>query len=155
MPRNPSIANAFFRAGMVEGWGRGYEKVLEACEAAGANLPIVEADFGGLMVCVRESNKYRELRLSDARLLQPDKTNETINETINERINERIKPTDAQILAFIGKNNYTTINELMALTGKSRATVTRSVRNMIETGMIERIGSRKSGHWRIIKREEQ
>jgi len=31
-PYNPSIANGFFRAGLVETWGRGIEKICEACK---------------------------------------------------------------------------------------------------------------------------
>jgi ATP-dependent DNA helicase RecG len=30
-PYNPDVANAFFRAGMIEAWGRGIEKILAAC----------------------------------------------------------------------------------------------------------------------------
>ncbi len=30
-PYNPDIANAFFRAGMIEAWGRGIEKVVQTC----------------------------------------------------------------------------------------------------------------------------
>ncbi|MGO9471649.1 MAG: ATP-binding protein [Isosphaeraceae bacterium] len=30
---NPDIATAFFRAGMIEAWGRGIQRVLEACHA--------------------------------------------------------------------------------------------------------------------------
>ena len=33
-PHNPGIANAFFRAGMVEAWGRGIGSIVRACEAA-------------------------------------------------------------------------------------------------------------------------
>jgi len=32
-PYNPSIANAFFRAGYVESWGRGIQKICESCES--------------------------------------------------------------------------------------------------------------------------
>ena len=30
-PFNPNIANGFFRAGFIETWGRGIEKICEAC----------------------------------------------------------------------------------------------------------------------------
>jgi ATP-dependent DNA helicase RecG len=29
MPYNPLIANAFFRAGLIEAWGRGIYKIIE------------------------------------------------------------------------------------------------------------------------------
>ncbi len=48
-PPNPDLANTFFRAGLIEAWGRGYEKIREACREAGAPEPTVALD-GGLSV---------------------------------------------------------------------------------------------------------
>ena len=47
-PHNPGIANAFFRAGMVEAWGRGIGSIVRACEAAGTAQPRWEVEPGGL-----------------------------------------------------------------------------------------------------------
>jgi ATP-dependent DNA helicase RecG len=33
-PFNPDIANTFFRAGEIEAWGRGIERIFEACRKA-------------------------------------------------------------------------------------------------------------------------
>jgi ATP-dependent DNA helicase RecG len=49
-PFNPDIANAFFRAGMIESWGRGIEKMVAACEAAGLPLPELRYETSGLWV---------------------------------------------------------------------------------------------------------
>lgn len=38
-PYNPSIANGFFRAGYVETWGRGIEKIWDACKKHGIPKP--------------------------------------------------------------------------------------------------------------------
>jgi ATP-dependent DNA helicase RecG len=43
-PFNPDVANAFFRAGMIETWGRGIERTLEACRAANSPRPASAAD---------------------------------------------------------------------------------------------------------------
>jgi ATP-dependent DNA helicase RecG len=40
-PYNPDIANAFFRCGYVESWGRGIEKMTEQCIVAGLPVPII------------------------------------------------------------------------------------------------------------------
>jgi ATP-dependent DNA helicase RecG len=42
-PRNPGIANAFFRSGQIETWGRGIEKIEEACRAEGQPPPVFKA----------------------------------------------------------------------------------------------------------------
>ncbi|MDR2908048.1 MAG: putative DNA binding domain-containing protein [Bacteroidales bacterium] len=38
-PNNPDIANAFFRSGYVESWGRGISKIEEQCVSAGLPAP--------------------------------------------------------------------------------------------------------------------
>jgi ATP-dependent DNA helicase RecG len=38
-PYNPDIANAFFRAGEIEAWRRGIERIVEACREAGTPEP--------------------------------------------------------------------------------------------------------------------
>ena len=47
-PRNPGIANTFFRAGMVEAWGRGIGDIVRACRTAGTVEPRWEVEPGGL-----------------------------------------------------------------------------------------------------------
>ena len=47
-PHNPGIANAFFRAGMIEAWGRGIENIIVTCRAAGTAVPVWEVEPGGL-----------------------------------------------------------------------------------------------------------
>jgi predicted HTH transcriptional regulator len=38
-PFNPLIADAFFRAGYIESWGRGIEKINRACREHGISAP--------------------------------------------------------------------------------------------------------------------
>lgn len=38
-PYNPLIANTFFRAGFVEAWGRGIQKIKDSCILAGNDIP--------------------------------------------------------------------------------------------------------------------
>jgi predicted HTH transcriptional regulator len=37
--RNPLIAEVFYRAGLIEKWGRGTNRVAEMCKAAGVAPP--------------------------------------------------------------------------------------------------------------------
>lgn len=38
-PYNPAIANTFFRAGYIESWGRGIQKICDTCKDYGIPLP--------------------------------------------------------------------------------------------------------------------
>ena len=46
-PHNPGIAYSFFRAGMIEAWGRGIRRIAHACETAGNPAPRWEIEPGG------------------------------------------------------------------------------------------------------------
>ena len=49
-PHNPDIASAFFRSGLIEAWGRGYERITEACREQGTPEPKVESDGNGVWI---------------------------------------------------------------------------------------------------------
>jgi ATP-dependent DNA helicase RecG len=60
-PFNPDLANVFFRAGEVEAWGRGIERMCQACRDAGSQEPAISFDQTGLWVSFEFSKAYREL----------------------------------------------------------------------------------------------
>lgn len=49
-PRNEHIAGVFFKAGYIESWGRGTNKIIDTCFAAGLPEPIIEEDQGGIRI---------------------------------------------------------------------------------------------------------
>lgn len=49
-PFNPDVANAFFRGGQIESWGRGIERMVQACLDAGLQPPILQLEDGGVWV---------------------------------------------------------------------------------------------------------
>ena len=49
-PYNPDIANAFFRAGLIESWGRGTIKILNEAKAAKTPAPVFKYDDSGFYV---------------------------------------------------------------------------------------------------------
>lgn len=57
-PFNPSIANAFYRAGYIEAWGGGIQKICEACRELGTAEPeytVLGDTLGGkILVLLKE-----------------------------------------------------------------------------------------------------
>jgi ATP-dependent DNA helicase RecG len=49
-PFNPLLASAFFRAGYVESWGRGIEKMRRECANHDAPAPLFDTSMSGLML---------------------------------------------------------------------------------------------------------
>lgn len=62
-PYNPKLASVFFKSGMIEAWGRGFEKIREACEKYNGPLPEYEINEAGIMVLCKACDAY--LRLLD------------------------------------------------------------------------------------------
>lgn len=75
----------------------------------------------------------------------------TVTIPFNKKKNASIKLTETQknILLEIKKNNQSTIIELSRLLHLNETTISRNLKVLVEKGIIERIGSRKTGHWEI------
>ena len=48
--RNPMIAGAFYRAGLIETWGRGIQRILSACREEGRPDPVYNVSASEVMV---------------------------------------------------------------------------------------------------------
>ena len=60
-PYNPKLANVFFKSGMIEAWGRGFDKIKEACAKYNGRLPEYNISVSGIMVLCKVCDKYLEL----------------------------------------------------------------------------------------------
>ncbi|MGL5097084.1 MAG: ATP-binding protein, partial [Planctomycetia bacterium] len=49
-PRNPLLADLFYRRGLIEKWGRGTQKIVDLCVAAGHPAPEFEERAGDVVV---------------------------------------------------------------------------------------------------------
>lgn len=143
-PRNPNIANVFFKSGYVESWGRGYYNIELACEETDSKLPKPKAEFGGLTVECRASDQYKELA---------SKWNiGGVNPPVNPPINPPINKTQQVLLDLVKENNNYTYDDLASLTNKHRDTVRENLKKLRELGLIRRVGARKNGHWEIVEK---
>lgn len=59
--RIPKLANVFFKSGMIEAWGRGFEKIKEACALYEGPLPEYEISTSGIMVLCKACDRYMSL----------------------------------------------------------------------------------------------
>ena len=62
--RNPLIAGVFYRRGLIEQWGRGTQKIVTWCVAAGQPEPEFEEQAGAVVVRFRPSGYHPPLRVS-------------------------------------------------------------------------------------------
>jgi len=51
-PRNPILADVFFKGGLIESWGRGTLKIIDECHATGLPTPEISEMTGGIVVTI-------------------------------------------------------------------------------------------------------
>ena len=141
-PRNPNIANVFFKAGYVESWGRGYKNIIDICELRKAKLPIPEDNSGGLVVECPPSKQYLDAEKKQGKMiteeLEPNK-----NVGINVGINEK------KALEIIKNNPTTSATDIAQKLSISQRQAERIFAQLKEKHLIERLGSRKNGYWKV------
>ncbi len=130
VPYNPNIANGFFRAGYVETWGRGIEKICEACKNHGISMPEYTLHLEDIMVKLTPLTQFKVPKESDG----------TLNGTLNGTL-------ERNILSVIKENPHVTQAQIAVILECSERKVKRVMKEMIEKGIIERIGGRKIGKW--------
>lgn len=128
-PHNPMIANVFFRAGMIESWGRGIENITKSCKAAGKREPAIEFKRG---------REFSVTFYSDATITTSITTNATLNET------------QKRIVVIMSANPNVTAKSISTELGIAERNVKNHIKALKNAGIIERVGATKNGHW-VVK----
>ena len=75
-PYNPKLANAFFMSGMIEAWGRGFDKIKEACARYEGPLPEYDIKKSGIMVLCKACDRYLDLLHDKSHPVQSEQDDE-------------------------------------------------------------------------------
>lgn len=139
-PFNPKLANIFFRSGMIEAWGRGFEKIQEACALYDGPLPEYEINEAGIMVLCKACDRYLEL-LRDG-VHQPvqnvqDDSLISCDRIMSEKMSELKKESIVKIVDYLKYNEEITTSKGMEITGRSEAQVRRYLKFLCNVGIIK------------------
>ena len=142
-PHNPDIAATFFRAGEIEAWGQGIERIQTYC--SDNNCPAPEWRFDGAGIWTIFYNKPKPNSGEKTVEKGEEKTTEKSREKGREKSREKI-------LQLIIKDAHITYEELASSLNLSIKSIEKHVKNLREQGILRRIGGRKEGHWEIISK---
>lgn len=131
-PYNPKIARAFFRAGYIESWGRGIQKIFEVCNEYGALQPEYVVHSEDIMI------KLAAISISDKQFLKLDSKAE----------NTALK---MKIVEYLQKQPAATQKELQEALNETRTHIQKIVKELVGEGKIERKGGKRFGYWEIKK----
>ncbi len=139
-PFNPDIARVFYRAGYIESWGRGIQKICDACKSLGADGPVYIVHGEDIMV---RFHALQSAKVPDSKV--PKHQNEALDEALNEALEKKLK-------IILKDNPNITQEDIVKALEVSRATIQRMMKTLKEQGKIERIGGKRYGHWEIHER---
>ena len=74
-----------------------------------------------------------------------------INDPINDPINTSLSELQARILMVMEENPWIAYEDIAEKLEKDRSTIKRNIQQLKSLGVLERLGSKKSGSWKIIK----
>ena len=136
-PFNPDIANAFFRAGAIESWGRGIERIMSACRESGTPQPTIDYEPGGIWIKFRFSTAYLA------------KTSNGPN--AKKSSGKSSVKTEDKIIAIARKSPSVSIPQMAEILGISTRAVEKQIRQLKQSKRLRRIGPAKGGNWQVVE----
>ena len=137
IPYNPDIANVFYRAGYIETWGQGIQKICDECIALGAELPRYEILGTGIRVYFT-ALKSALIDQPKAPKHQNSEKHGALDDAMVLRIIEKLKEQPDISQEALGES-----------IGVTRRVVQKYINALKEAGRIERVGGKRYGHWEI------
>lgn len=171
-PRNKNLAFAFYKAGFIESWGRGWKKICDGFVAAGLPKPTIESKQGGVLVTFQRNNvnlknagdigQNKEVsdtmsnKMSNKEIERMENNiSENIAESIVENIVEKLSTMRGRIVKIVWKNPYASAQSISEEVGISPRNVQEHLRKLQIQGIIRRVGPDKGGHWEIIEQSNK
>jgi ATP-dependent DNA helicase RecG len=125
-PYNPDIANALFRSGYIESWGRGTIKIINECKKAGIPEPVFTYDSSDISIKFRK-DIYNEKHLQSLDL------------------NER----QVKAVLYVKEKGRITNKEYQEINNTTDRTALRDLEILIQLNIIKRIGEKKGAYYEL------
>lgn len=141
-PYNPGLAGVFFKCGLIEAWGRGFDKITAGCKEYGGPRPSYKISESGVMVLCKACPAY--LKLKDSGVEQSPHTTQTTTQSTTQTTAQRI-------LAIIKANPSVSRVALSREIGLSSDGIKWHLQKLKEGNAIRRVGPKYGGHWEVIE----
>ncbi len=142
IPYNPDIANVFYRAGYIETWGQGIQKICDECIALGTELPKYEILGTGIRVYFPA--------LKSALIDQPKTPN---RQDVGKDVGLEFGLAE-KIIDLIFEDSEIKMSEMAEKLEVTTRTIEREIKKLRESGRVIRVGGKRYGHWEVVKNGE-
>lgn len=127
-PRNELLADIFFKAGLIETWGRGTIKITNECKKAKLPEPEFKEEFGGFSVCfykdIYSEEKLRKMGLNERQI---------------------------KAVIYVKEKGRITNKEYQELKLVSKRTASRDLDELVKRNIIDQIGITGKGTEYVLR----
>ncbi|MCM1158635.1 MAG: putative DNA binding domain-containing protein [Bacteroidales bacterium] len=132
-PYNPDIAKVFYRAGYIESWGRGIQKICDACKDLGTDEPVYIVHGEDIMV---KFKALQGIKASDFK--EPKPQSDALGDALEDKL-----------MMLLKEKPHLTQKEMVEKLSVSRATIQRLIKKLDDEKKLERVGGKRYGYWKI------
>ena len=160
-PRNKNLAYAFFKAGFIESWGRGWKKICDGFQDAGLPKPTIESKQGGVLVTFQRNNV--NLKMTDGSQIGSQTSTDVVDRVVDKytnKLTERQQLILRAIHAFVVEHvvegvvedgvEIPTARSIAKQLETSPRTIQRELAYLQSQHIIIRRGNDFGGHWEIL-----
>lgn len=129
-PRNPLLAELLYRRGLIEKWGRGTQKIIDLCVAAGHPTPEFEERAGSVLV--------RFVRMGYSPPL---------------RTEHNLSDRQRRILFALRDGHPRSISKIQSALDPPPATTTlrEDLKFLLRLNLVRNFGEKKGSRWALVK----
>ena len=139
--RNPILADLFARMSFMERRGSGLKKITDRTNKLfndGKNHVEFCSDDGFFQVTIFNANYGVEIESDNLQ-----KQNSTVNSTV------KLSKTQRAIIELVTQDNSITIEKMAEKLVKEISTIKKAIKKLRDIKIIERVGSDKTGYWKV------
>ena len=132
IPRNKKLAQIFYNINLIENWGTGFHRIIDACLQKGLQKPFFEEKAGAFVITFFRGKIKEGL-------------NDELNEGLNEGLNDELNIGQNSVFKYIKQKSGKMAKNISEDLNMPFGTVDRHIRFLLKKNLIERRGSKKTG----------
>ena len=152
--RNKGIANIFSQMGLVEAWGSGIKRILNAAEEYGLPRPRFQ-EFDNMFRVEVFRNSFPMTNEKESIGEASEKHRRSIGEASEAEWRTDLNDTQQKIIKLLSEDHQLSAVKLAEKIGVASRNIENNIKKLKEYGILIRHGSPKNGYWEIVDKDLQ
>lgn len=143
---NNFIAHLFKELELIEYWGTGIQRIKDLCVGVSKKEPLIAEKNDFFDVEFFRSYKSLSNNVPDN---VPDNVPNNVPNNVPDNIEVKSSDRIGTLISLMTENSHITIAQLAKVFSVNEKTIKRDIEKLKNEGIVERVGSTKSGYWKV------